>query len=250
MLHNKYTIEYFSLLLKDCTTNSNINLNNKELIPRVHKRLQEQKERTKKKAEVFTPSWICNQMNNCFDNEWFGRKDVFNIEIEKGWITNKDKVDFGDKNWKDYVLSTRLEITCGEAPFLVSRYDTTTGEYIEVVDRIGLLDRKLRIVNENTNNLQEWYKWTKIAFQNTYGYEFQTDNLLIARINLLLTFIENYKHKWNKEPNDDDIKTIINIICWNVWQMDGLTNNIPNTNTPVKIKDWKTNEIILFKDIS
>ena len=71
---------------------------------------------------------------------------------------------------------------------MVSRYDTTTGEYIGVGDRIGLLDRKLRVINENIDNKQEWFRWVIKAYQSTYGYEFQSDNLLIARINLCLFF--------------------------------------------------------------
>ena len=57
-----------------------------QLVPRVQKRLADQKKRTSKKAEVFTPSWICNKMNNHCDEEWFGRKDVFNVECEQGWL--------------------------------------------------------------------------------------------------------------------------------------------------------------------
>lgn len=32
-----------------------------------------------------------------------------------------------DKDWRKYVDARRLEISCGEAPYLVSRYDTVTG---------------------------------------------------------------------------------------------------------------------------
>ena len=52
-----------------------------------------------------------------------------------------------------------MEISCGEAPYLVSRYDTVTGKWIEVGDRIGILDRKIRIINENADGEQEWMKW-------------------------------------------------------------------------------------------
>ncbi len=82
-------------------------------------------------------------------------------------------------------------ILWGEAPYLVSRYDTVTGQKIELNSRIGLLDRKMRVVNENVNDEVEWFKWTERAFQSIYGYEFQGDNLLLARENLLCTFIEN-----------------------------------------------------------
>ena len=40
---------------------------NKIIRPRVDKSKEEQRERVQKKAEVFTPSWICNNMNNLID---------------------------------------------------------------------------------------------------------------------------------------------------------------------------------------
>ena len=51
-----------------------------------------------------------------------------------------------------------------EAPFLASRYDVETGEVLPVSERIGLLDRKLRAVNENTRTEEEWLKWAFRAF--------------------------------------------------------------------------------------
>ena len=180
--------------------------------PRVLKSMEEQSERTKKKAEVFTPSWICNKMNNHCDEEWFGRTEVFNREVEHTWVINTEKIEFEKQNdWKKYVDSKRLEITCGEAPYIVSRYDTTTAEIIPVKERIGILDRKLRVVNENTDNENEWLKWCIRAFQSVYGYEFQGDNLLIARINLLMTFVEYMNDRWGHNPDDEELKKITNV---------------------------------------
>lgn len=118
--------------------------------PRVEKEADEQLARTRKKAEVFTPSWIVNKMNNHCDEEWFSRPNVFNTESGTDWVTNQEPIAFeGKKTWKSYVDSKRLEITCGEAPYVVSRYDAATGEIIPIKERIGILDRKLRVVNEN-----------------------------------------------------------------------------------------------------
>lgn len=122
--------------------------NSVDIRPHVSKSMEEQALRTRKKAEVFTPSWICNKMNNHCDTEWFGRENVFNVEQDHEWIPTEDKIEFPDgKSWKDYVDSKRLEITCGEAPYLVSRYDAATGEIIPIHNRIGILDRKLRIIS-------------------------------------------------------------------------------------------------------
>lgn len=200
--------------------------NEKFIRPRITKSYEKQNNRTREKAEVFTPSWVCNQQNNLVDEKWFGRKNVFNIVEDKSWTANNKKIEFSDdknKTWQNYIDVRRMEITCGEAPYLVSRYDTVTGEIINLKSRIGLLDRKMRVVNENTNNEKEWFKWTERAFQSIYGFEFQGDNLLLARENLLCTFIDNIKYKLEREPSLNELKRIATIISWNIWQMDGLT---------------------------
>ncbi len=185
--------------------------------------------RIRTKAEVFTPSWICNEQNNQVDDAWFGRKNVFNTPSGESWIPTKEKIVFDNpkKDWKSYVLARRLEITCGEAPYLVSRYDTTTGKLIPVYERIGLFDRKMRIVNENCSDDNEWLLWAKKAVQCVYGYEFQGDSVLIARENLLYAYIDYYKERFKKEPDIELLKELSNIISWNIWQMDGLKGVVP-----------------------
>ena len=199
-----------------------------EIQPRVYKNASEQAARTRKKAEVMTPAWIVNTMNNHCDEDWFGYKEAFNKEVDKTWITKEDPIFFPeDKTWQKYIDSTRIEITCGEAPYLVSRYDTTTGETIPVKNRVGILDRKLRVVGENTETKDEWFKWVIRSYQSTYGYEFQGDNLLVGRINLLITFVDYMQERWGEMPTDAELRKIANIIAWNVWQMDGLTGMVP-----------------------
>jgi hypothetical protein len=216
------------------------------IMPRVQKDKILQLSRSKEMAEVFTPSWICNAQNNLVDNSWFGTESVFNKEIllkngTKSWEITKEKIAFPkDKTWEDYVRDTRLEISCGEAPYLVSRYDTTTGEFIEIENRIGILDRKLRVVNENLDSTDEWLKAVETAFKSTYGFEWQGDSLLLAREALLITFIENFTHKFEIEPTLETIQNIAQIISWNIWQMDGLKGVIPNSckNEIIEIIDF------------
>lgn len=234
-----------SLLLKDKTTGGNIiwatdtysdfkekdHMNEEDILlhsevikPRVEKSLDEQKTRTKKKAEVFTPTWVCNRMNDNIDKN--GKA----------------------KTWKKYVDSRVLEITCGEAPFLVSRYDTVTGEPIPLENRAGLLDRKMKLVNENVHVKEEWIEWAIRAFEASYGYEYQGDNLLIARINLLLTFIDYYKDRWEEEPGKRLLRRIANKIVWNIWQMDGLKNTIPLEESKCRIRDWRKHKTVVFME--
>lgn len=303
--------ELLSILLKDRSSNKNIiwatdnyahkgfgyqrtdqititaitGYNGSVIKPRAEKSKKEQIDRIRDKAEVFTPSWICNKQNNLVDNTWFGTNNVFNTEIDKTWKARRSKIKFPtvtNKNWQDYIDDVRLEITCGEAPYLVSRYDTVSGNVIEISQRIGLLDRKLRIVGENTNTEEEWLDWAFKSYQNTYGYDWQGDNVLLARENLLFTFIDYYKDRFDKEPNVELLLKIAKILSWNIWQMDGLRFVIPDSCKEIEdeqltlfdfdaekkpcygcvkndmfshtgiyciIKDWKANKNLKFVDM-
>ena len=259
-----------------------IGYNGNVVKPRVVKSKKEQLDRIKQKAEVFTPSWVCNKQNNLVDSAWFGLEDVFNTENEQSWTATEGRIAFPSstgKSWEDYVRDVRLEITCGEAPYLVSRYDTVTGDYIDLAQRIGLLDRKMRVVMENTDTEDAWHKWTTIAFQSVYGFDWQGDNVLLARENLLLSYIDYYKARFEKEPEIDLLRTIAEILSWNIWQMDGLKYVLPEScededdgqlwlfddertklpcegcakNDPLlhtgiycRIKDWKANKTIKY----
>lgn len=239
--------------------------------PRILKTRESQDNRRKGKAEVFTPSWICNAQNNLVDNAWFARKNIFNKETEKSWETTTEKIKFPDKKdrtWQKYVDEKRLEITCGEAPYLASRYDTVSGEPLELKDRIGMLDRKMRVVCENTCSETEWLKWSERAFQSVYGFEFQGDSLLIARENLLASYCDYMEGRLHREPTEKELINIAKIISWNLWQMDGLTYTIPyeevvepteqitlfDINEKDKkrlclIKDWRAKRIYTFQDL-
>ena len=221
------------------------------IMPRVKKDQVLQKARAKEMAEVFTPAWVCNAQNNLIDHAWFGEEDVFNREITKSdgtrsWEVNPNKIKFPKgKTWKDYVRDTRLEMACGEAPYITSRYDATTGEAIPVENRIGILDRKLRVISENVDTTGDWLKAAQTAYKNTYAFEWQGDSLLLARESMLITFIENYTQKFGKEPLLRSIQYIAYIISWNVWQMDGLKGVIPNScrDEVVEIKNlWGETE--------
>lgn len=179
-------LEYDCADTDQITINRLLGFRSFDLQPRVLKAQAEQSERTRKKAEVFTPTWICNFMNNHCDEVWFGKADVFNMQDGESWEQNEQKIPFkAPKDWQAYILSQRLEITCGEAPFLVTRYDATTGEPLSVQKRVGVLDRKLRVVNENAADETEWWEWAVKAYESTYGYEIRLLNLSIRSFRML-----------------------------------------------------------------
>ena len=210
----------------EITIESIAGINGPVIRPRVEKSKAEQGSRSKDKAEVFT---------NLVDSAWFGRENVFNIETETGWRATSEKIVFPDtkkKTWQDYIKANRLEISCGEAPYLTSRYDTVTGDPIPVKNRIGLLDRKLRVVTENNDSEPDWVHWAIKAVQSTYGYDWQGDNVFLARKNILYTFAEHYEEKFGVPAIKEYLIKIAKIVAWNIWQMDGIKFVVPNSCHP------------------
>ena len=142
----------------------------------------------------------------------------------------------------------RLEITCGEAPYLVHRYDVATMEGVPLAERQGVLDRKLRIVCENTADETEWMRWTVRAYQATYGYEFQGDNLLIARVNLLMTFEKYLRARWRRKPTAQEYRAIIRTIVWNLWHFaNGSVKLLVTTQKETESETAKWNRIIVLQ---
>lgn len=172
--------------------------------PRVHKSREDQSDRTRKRGEVYTPFFICKKMCG---------------------HAHEELSKMGD--WKKYVDARVLEITAGEAPFLVSPYDAATGEPIPLEQRVGLLDRKLQAVNDNAQSEEEWLQWALRAVQGTYGYEYQGDSLLLARLNVLTTYGDYLRQRWKREPTTKELEKVSNIIAWNLFQMDGLKHATP-----------------------
>ena len=216
--------------------------------PRVEKSKQKQELRTKKRAEVFTPAWLVD-------------KQVRMVERETGTM-----------DFNSYIRRKCLELACGEGPYMVTRYDSTTGEMIPISERVGFLDRKLQRIMSYTDGETEFIDYCIAAYETSYGYEFQGDSLLLARENLLLTFCEYYQYKFNHKPDIKTTKKIAQIISYNVIQMNGITLEIPysvindalvpmdifNQNAELEvgkhraaaIKDWHRNEMITIESIS
>ncbi|MDG7973505.1 Eco57I restriction-modification methylase domain-containing protein [Streptococcus pneumoniae] len=216
--------------------------------PRSEKSKYEQKDRTKIRAEVFTPTWLVAKQN--------------------GYVESK----LGSLSLEEYVDLRWLEVTCGEAPYMVTRYDTVTGEEIPLSERVGFVDRKLQRISREVSDEVTFYKLVKDAYHASYGYEYQGDSLLLARENLLATFEDYYLAKTGNQPTLEQKKEIATIISYNVFQMDGLKKSSPYSakqkqsqqlslfadelevqeveESKTHIKDWKKNRMIGFERLS
>ena len=205
------------ILLEEHTTGGKLNVNVDEVVPRYLKSTDLQKTRTKEKAEVFTTVEIVKKMNDSFDKDFNGSDE-------------------------DYIKRRVLEVTCGEGPFLTTRYHTIDGDSIDVKKRVGLLDRKLQRIK--TDDEKEWCRLAELALKSTYGYEWQEDSLFLARRNVLLTVVESFEDKFGKEPTE--VEKWAEIISYNIFRMDGVTMCFPETESPVKIMNWDTGNIERF----
>ena len=234
------------------------------ILPRAFKHQHMQTARAKSCAEVFTPAWICNAQNNLIDEQWFGRPDVFNVETVEAdgnhtWHPTASPVTFPpDKAWLKYVQSRRMEFACGEAPYLASRYDSTSGLEIPLSKRIGILDRKFRVINENTphtdseNARRTWLNKAFLALQSTYGFDLQADNVFLARENIFNSFCDYCLYRWQRLPRIEIMLKAAEIITWNIWQMDGISHTVPDTQFPCYIMAWRgasplKGEKVMFK---
>ncbi|MGP9599809.1 restriction endonuclease [Psychrobacter sp. AOP42-A1-21] len=191
------------------------------IMPRALKSRDIQKNRTKSKAEVFTPTWVVKKQN-----------DV----VEAAYLND---------NLETYVKRKWLEITCGEAPYMATRYDMETGDILPLEERAGFVDRKLTYINSKVNDKAEWQRMMVEAYKSSYGFEWNGDSLLLARENLLYTYRDYYFAKWQEEPLYGLFKDIAEIISYNIFQMDGLKYIIPLSD---KRKRVINKQLTLFDD--
>ena len=203
--------EVVAELLIDRTTNKNILFATDErrdqitekflsdIKPRDQKSDDEKFSRTRRLAEVFTPPEVVSKMIDYLHDE----------NLNSRW----------------------LEISCGEAPFLVE-----------------VLKRKLRRVENFSDALD--------VLKNIYGYELQGDSLLIARAKILQTFVDFAEKSFGK-LYITELHEVAEIISWNIWQMDGSTDAPPFsekfslqanlfTSSGCVIVDWRADKDIFF----
>lgn len=213
--------------------------------PRVEKSKEEQKRRVKQKAEVFTPAWVVCLQNNLVDDEVLGVENAFATvkQEEKNWVGTREPIVFSESYpWWQFVAERRLEMCCGEAPYLFTPYEATTGIYIPVIAdgewrRVGVLDRKLRVVSEQADSLEEWLEAGKLALKTVYGFEWQGDNLMLARLNMVNTFFDYLRAycdtKGERMPTKATLNKLVveiaEIVAWQLWQMDGLKMVLPES---------------------
>lgn len=205
------------VLLEERTTGGKFNVNVDDVVPRHLKSLDVQQDRTKVKAEVFTPVEVVKRMNDMFDEEYKGSDE-------------------------DYIKRKVLEVTCGEAPYLTTLYDVSSGENIPINRRVGLLDRKLRRIT--TDDEKEWCRLAEIALKSTYGYEWQEDSLFLARMNVLSAVVESFTTKFGKDPTE--VEKWAEIVSYNLFRMDGVSMCIPETEISAKVMNWEKGEMERF----
>lgn len=213
-----------------------LNANPSLIAQRTTKARDAQAVRTKKRAEIFTPAWLVNFQNDVVDHAWSAGHEPYDDAIpdaSAGIVrplrpTLPAFDDVSGKAWENYVDRRVLEVACGEAPYLTSRYDATTGEPIALGGRVGFFDRKLAAIPISLGDEAATLNWALRALRATFGFELQGDSLLLARLNLLASFDEATSALLGRSLVADDLTEAAHVIAQNVWQMDGLTLKSPS----------------------
>lgn len=179
---------------------------------RFEKSAEDQKARTRKRGEVFTPIFIVEKMVD---------------EVTK------------DLSREELIEKTYLDLCCGEGHFITTRYDPYTGAAVPEPERVGVLDVKLRKCAAQEEG--------EAALRSVFGYEFQRDSLEIARQNVKETFLE----WWNSRdwPAADE-KAIEQTIEQRFILMNGLTYKDPETDEWAKIAEPGTGRMVEFREIA
>ena len=147
--------------------------------------------------------------------------------------------DYPNDELETYVKRKWLEITCGEGPYMATRYDMETGEIVPLDERVGFVDRKLKRINAEVEDKAEWQRLVEEAYKSSYGFEWSGDSLLLARENLLYTYRDYYFAKWLEEPLYGLFEDIAKIISYNIFQMDGLKYIIPLSEKREKVESYQ-----------
>lgn len=186
---------------------------------RWEKEEEAKKGRTKRRAEVFTPRKVVRRMHDMLADE--------NHEVLRG-------------PWRGMAARTYLEITCGEGPYIATRYDPEDGTLVPYAYRAGMLDRILHAVRmEEGDDPDAWLRGAVLAVYSQYGYELSGDSLLIARVNVFMSVVERYRDFFGLELGPERQRMLACIIACNLFQCDGLTSLEP----PRRVEDGSTVEI-------
>ena len=196
------------------------------IMPRVMKDVDLQKKRTKARAEVFTPTWVVKKQNDYLD---------------AGYVAD---------DLETYVRRKWLEIACGEAPYMATRYDMETGDTIPIHKRVGFVDRKLNRINSEVTDKAEWQRLVTHAFKSSFGFEWNGDSLLLARENLLYTYRDYYAFKWGELPSIPLSRKRARVQTYQLSFLEANQSEIDewtvNPGKRVRIMNWDVNKMEYF----
>lgn len=186
--------------------------------------VQSQKDMPDEAEEVQTLcSW--NRKLNQLDEVWFQRSGVFNTPTAEGWIPAADPVYFEDPfHWKKYV---NQQIYVPDLDWGAALTFAGTSENLPLNERMGQLDRELRLVNENVRSQQEWQKRTSTMLARMLGCAKDPIRLFRARLCVLETCREAFQARFGHLPSARDEKALAHIVARNLFQSEDELNTVP-----------------------
>lgn len=179
-----------------------------------------------------------NRKLNTLDAAWFGHEPAFNEESAQGWQTLSEPVAFDDPfHWKKYVTRPVFLFQAGHGQALVFRPFAQGAEPMQYGKRMGILDRRLRIISENTREESEWLRWAESALQSLYGTDVSPLAIFQARLSALVAVREAYAQRFGGQLPVREEKYMVTTLCWNLFQMDPRTGcSFPVEEKPAPVQ--------------
>ena len=179
-----------------------------------------------------------NRKLNSLDAAWFGHEPAFNTESASGWQTLSEPVAFDDPfHWKKYVIRPVFLFQAGRGQALVFRPFALGAQPMPYEKRMGILDRRLRIISENTREESEWLRWAESALQSLYGTDSSPLSIFQARLSAIMAVREAYAQRFGAQLPVREEKYMVTTLCWNLFQMDPVTGcSFPVEEKPAPVQ--------------
>lgn len=206
--------------------------------PHIAKKQGRRFERIMTRAGAIVPSWLFNRMNNSIDAVWLDMRDVSYVKNDVERNSGLKRIVFHEKSGRSgrvYVESHRPGITCGEASFAYSHYDTVTMDASPVGGRIGFSNRMLCVVSEKIGYCREWVRWAPAAPEASSGFEFQCCCLPTC-INVFGTFWEHQRERWSAGMAEVETGQTVWILLWNILQLNGPICTMPANQMDIVVQ--------------
>lgn len=160
--------------------------------------------------------------------------------MENKQIKSKDRVvDHGEVLTPSWLVNDMLDLIPADASKISSRYlENSSGEGAFLIE---ILNRKLKLIFETYNTLEDLEFYTVVGLTNIYGLELLKDNIEISHYRLRSLISEYFIHRYKLHIRPHFLEVVNHILDINVININSLTYEIPLFNKHELVRDEHDN---------